>query len=164
MVHPKALSNAKVRVVRTCSTESGCQVTTASRTPGTAYSAITSCGATLWEVVTSEAFQGLITAGRLTVYGFITKWLAESKYQLPTELFVCEFSLGICVLAVQDIRVHYHNFNHPEKHLTPPADRFSGKLVVCHSLIQTVNTEHVTIVFIHHLWFHFCRSSWVSED
>ena len=88
MVHPKALSNAKVRVVGTCSTESGCQVTAASRTPGTAYSAITSCGATLWEVVTSEAFQGLITAGRLTVCGYITKWLAESKYQLPTELCV----------------------------------------------------------------------------
>ena len=110
MVHPKALSNAKMRVVRTCSTESGCQVTAAS--PGTAYSTITSCGATLWEVVTSEAFQGLVTAGRLTVCGFITKWLAESKYQLPTELFVCEFSVGICVLGVQDIRYKIYDCIH----------------------------------------------------
>ena len=54
----------------------------------------------------------------------------------------------ISVLGVNDVRVNHSHFDDPKKHLTPPANRLSHEVVVCHSLVESVNTQHVPIVLV----------------
>ena len=152
MVFTKAVSNTQVGVVTASGAERSGEMPLTTCPPYTTYAAITASCSCVRVVTASESLQCLVLSLWCVVSSPWTLLFTKCQNQFSSELFVSEFSSGVCVSTVHYVGDDHNHFNHPKENLPPPTHRFPDKLIIWHTLVKAVNSQHIFVVLIDHLW------------